>query len=547
MNRLRGLSGVAVIAAGALLGARGAVAADPWLVVVPDRPGPQFPAAGVSLFDELFSTPDGHDLPFPFERLIEALNERIAPARVRTALIPLGRSLQRYAADPDYFGSPRLVVAVDADPGDLAADAPRLRDRLFLGYQPAAEAIEVISYNDVAGRFEFQEVSDYGPGQTPRVEHAARDICVRCHQGHGPIFSRPLWSESNADLAIAERLTGLGGMFHGAPVRQGIDALDDFDQSTDRANRIAAIDLLWSEGCGEDAAGIDCRAALLSAALLFRLSGQMPERAPWADDAARLQGRLAELWPAGIAVPNPDLPNREPLVALASVQRPSEILDTVGPLDPETRRPPLVLWKPASDSAMTFAELARLVAELFATSDAAWLDRQLSAKGGAVQVRSARCRVQPADRDGARTELRMSCGGRTEPVSLGGFVSVGAGAPVGGRIDTLSIDGGATLHRLRVTGGHVERDGPSWSIILTVGEGAGILSARLPTGERIAELHLAGTGDGAARLDVMIADETPSFDSVLAAVADDAGGGLGPGPFNRRSLLAALGRALAAQ
>lgn len=545
MNGLCGLGGVAVIAAGAMLGARPAPAADPWLAVAPDQPGAQFPAAGVSLFDELFGTPTGHDLPFPFERLIEALNARIAPDRVLTALIPLGRSLQRYAADPDYFGSPRLVVAVDTDPGDVGPAAPRLKDRLFLGYQPAADAIEIISYNEAAGRFEFQEVFDYGPGQTPRVEYAVRDICVRCHQAHGPIFSRPLWSESNADLGIAEKLTGLGATFHGAPVRQGIDALDDFDQSTDRANRIAAINLLWSEGCGHGAPGVDCRAALLRAALLFRLSGQMSGQRDWDDEAARLQDRLVGLWPDGIAVPNPDLPNREPLVALASARRPSEILDTVGPLDPETARPPLVLWTPASDPAATFAALARLVAELFAASDVAWLDGELAAKDGPAQTRSVPCRIRSTAQDGAGTELRMSCGGRDEPVSLDGFATLREGTVVGGRLDTLSIDGGAALHRLRVTGGTVARDGASWSIGLTARDGTGALSARLPTGERIAELRFTGADEGEARLEVMIADDTPPFDSALAALARDKGGALGLGPLNRRSILAGLGRALA--
>src|SRR5690606_22316779 len=158
---------------------------------------------------------------------------------------PLGRSLQRYAADPDYFDSPRLVVAVDADPVDIRLDAPRLKDRLFLGYQPASEAIEVISYNEAAGRFEFQEITDYSVGQNPRVEYAVRGICVTCHQSHAPIFSRPLWSESNGNPEIAARLAGLGEQYHGAPVRQGVDSLDDIDQSTDRANRLSTIALLW--------------------------------------------------------------------------------------------------------------------------------------------------------------------------------------------------------------------------------------------------------------------------------------------------------------
>ena len=181
----------------------------------PDEPGPNLPPAGRSLFDELFEiSPPGtprpearYDLPFPFERLLDALNARIAPAKATTVLIPLGRSLQRFAADPDYFDSPRVVVAVTEDRD--APDRARLKDRLYIGYQERADEIEVISYNEAAGRFEFQLV-DYRAGSVPRVEYAERFICVGCHQGHGPIFPTAVWNETNADPKVAARLSGLG-------------------------------------------------------------------------------------------------------------------------------------------------------------------------------------------------------------------------------------------------------------------------------------------------------------------------------------------------
>ena len=148
MSRWRSLAGAAVLATGLMLGSTSASAGEPAAALGPDDPGPQLPSTGRSLFDELFAGPTGYDIPYPFERLLEALDRRIAPATTRTALIPLGRSLQRYAAHPDYFKSPRLVVAVDADGVDLGA--VRLRGRLFLGFQPADEAREVVS-DRVAG------------------------------------------------------------------------------------------------------------------------------------------------------------------------------------------------------------------------------------------------------------------------------------------------------------------------------------------------------------------------------------------------------------
>jgi len=109
---------------------------------------------------------------------------------VATTLIPLGRSLQRLAARPDYFGSPRVVVAVT---GDLAVgpEAPWLGARLFLGYQPAAEVIEAISYNAAAGRFEFEEIVGHRSGPA-EAQPAERRVCLDCHQGQAPIFARPL-------------------------------------------------------------------------------------------------------------------------------------------------------------------------------------------------------------------------------------------------------------------------------------------------------------------------------------------------------------------
>ena len=53
-----------------------------------------------------------------------------------------------------------------------------LKDRLFLGYQPQAEAIEVISYNEMAGRFEFQVVENYSESGVPKVYYANRPTCL---------------------------------------------------------------------------------------------------------------------------------------------------------------------------------------------------------------------------------------------------------------------------------------------------------------------------------------------------------------------------------
>jgi len=176
-------------------------AASTW-VVDPNRPGPNLPPTGRSVFDQLFASADGedYDLPFPFARLLERIE---APLRaegskqpvLKKALIPLGRSLQRHAAAPEYFKFPRLVVAVDTEPVTYDVKQPpiMLKDRLFIGYQERTGIIEVISYNEEAARFEFQVVNDYRAGVTPRVAYAQRAICTSCHQNGAPLFSEAGW------------------------------------------------------------------------------------------------------------------------------------------------------------------------------------------------------------------------------------------------------------------------------------------------------------------------------------------------------------------
>ena len=108
------------------------------------------------VFDRVFAGGNdgkGHDIPYPFEALVRRIRGHIEPGLggdpgVQQVLIPLGRSLQRFAAEPDFFKYPRVVVAVDGAPAILPAkESLYLKDRLFLGYQEKSNVIEVISYN----------------------------------------------------------------------------------------------------------------------------------------------------------------------------------------------------------------------------------------------------------------------------------------------------------------------------------------------------------------------------------------------------------------
>ncbi len=548
---------IAVILAVAMVPRASFAAADgsptgPALAADPDTPGARLPPVGRSLFDELFETTlpatdreaAEHDIPFPFASLLAAIVDRGASQGVKTALIPLGRSLQRFAADPDYFASPRLVIAVDeavATPGGQ----PFLKDRFFLGYQPAAAVIEVISYNEAAGRFEFQIVEEYDGAGRPRVEYAERSVCVTCHQGHAPIFPLPLWGETNADPGVAAKIAGLGDSFHGVPVRQGVDGPDAFDLATDRANRIAAVQRLWNEGCGEGAAGSGCRAAVLLGALRFRLGGA---RTAWQPSGSKaLQGdlheRLLRLWPDGLWTPSPDLPNREPLLDLVAGTPAESVIEPSDQFDPTVPRQAIRVWRPAEDSGQTFGSLAREVAAFFSARDIAWIDAQLAAREpGAATAYGGICRIRRIERQGDVEELRVTCGAGASGLAVDGYLRRRDGVVLGGQLRELKVGTHPTVRLLRVAGGSVSADGQGETLSLELRESATDLTARLVSGERLSGLTLRLDGSGRGKAEIEIFDDLLPLSTAIRRMAETASDDnpLGPGPLRRRALLGAL-------
>ena len=358
-------------------------ALPPWVVDI-TAPGPDLPPRGRSLFDYLRGAAET-PLPFPFTALLTRIRSRLrlpvtAPEPYAAVLIPVGRSLQRHAAAPDYFRFPRVVVAVLGE--SAAATAPLLKDRLYLGYQEKTGVLEVISYNEAMGRFEFQIVKDYRPGATPRVYYAKRVICTACHQNQAPIFARPLWRETNANPAVAARLLAERRDFYGIPVQRGVDIPNAIDDATQRANRFAFAQLLWTEGCAATAVPAHCRATLLDAALQLRLSGRRAYRSDSADLAA-IRATWQRRWPGGLRLPNPDIPNRDPLAEgnAAATAREVSVLAAVDPLLP---RPALAVahFEPGGDQDAVIAGLA----EFFSDADIQQLDAALRLRGKAAQA-----------------------------------------------------------------------------------------------------------------------------------------------------------------
>jgi hypothetical protein len=328
----------------------------PAWAVDPADPGPDLPPVGRSLFDFVVAE---SGLPFPFPKLVDEITRRTGqpPRRV---LMPLNRSLQRHAAGGQPFGFPRAVLAVD---GESLSDhsGPYLKDRLFIAYQENAGILEVISYNEAAGRFEFQVARDYRPGGQPKLFYANRILCTTCHQNQAPIFSRPLWRETNANPEIAAGLLATGRTFYGFPITQGVDVPNAMDDATDRANRLAVVQKIWR-------IGVPHRAELLKWALQYRLGRlRLDELVAPPDLAAAWQ----EEWPTGLAIPNPDIPDRDPLRYGSTQPQTFGITrtDLRAPFEPSLPREAGEVWQMQRDANLILRRVVGDLADFFSEAD----------------------------------------------------------------------------------------------------------------------------------------------------------------------------------
>ena len=545
-------------------------AADPALS------GESLPQVGRSLFDFLIMDGESSKVPFPFEALMRKIDLRLGCAQddrtstkgtgkgaaqsscLKRVLIPLGRSLQRNAAAPEFFKYPRAVVAVDSEPIDTALSVHArmlLMDRLYLGYQEKADLIEVISYNEAAGRFEFQLVKDYRAGATPKVVYANRAVCVACHQNHAPLFSRPVWDETNANPRIAALLMAQKQVFYGIPVARGVDIPNALDDATERSNLFSVYHRLWREGCGGNAAsGVRCRAAAFTAALQYRLTGEraFDDRAvDWREvflPAFTREWRIR--WPAGLAVPNPDIPNRDPLPAERAPQPKGVALTHVAAqFEPLAPRPPLEVW--TLDRPETARRFIAGLAGFIAAADVRMLDEHLAAR--AARARPARrsyrtpCEVAWTDR-----MLRFSCVSADEAspqsVRLAGRVDLKAGRAIGGEFGTLAVGGAEPLqhldvktHALDTGAGRVTLAPASRGMRVRLADGAAVASVEFRWRSRDVRVR-AGTHEVTAYAVVNAVDDfAPVRDAIAALAADTTDkGAFSALPFSRARVLAAL-------
>lgn len=262
-----------------------------------------------SLFDHLIAA--NGQIPYPFPKLVELIRKNDPDAGTPlTLLVPHGRSLLKGLADDAH---PRVLAAADfqapATPASLGLSP---RGQLFLGFVENASEIEVLSYNEAAGRYEFQLVQNYCAGCIPKLVYARRAVCTTCHQGAVPIFPQRPWNETNGAPATAAAIRTARGNeqpYLDVPLAHPLGVPERFDQLTDVGGFIPATQRLWIDACGASA---DCRRTMLKLALnwLENPAGFDAQSAA----AEQLRGLQAAGWPeGGISVAESDLANRDPV------------------------------------------------------------------------------------------------------------------------------------------------------------------------------------------------------------------------------------------
>ncbi len=533
--------------------------------------GPDLPPAGRSLFDHVVAVErdDGWelDVPFPFEALVARIGSFLGPAHrepVKRVLHPIGRSLHRNAAAPHYFRYPRAVGAVDTEPAIVFGQSgAMLKDRLYVGYQPLSDVLEVISYNEAAGRFEYQVVSDYREGGVPRVAYADRGLCLACHHNHAVIYAEQPWAETNNSDLIAELLRAEAKEFYGIPARVPFDVPELFDDSTDRATYFTAYQRAWRDGCagaGDHAAAVACRRDGLVAALRYRLTAryQLDESG---DGARQRFGRAvmrgwADRWPDGAAILDSDIPDYDPLErvgygggrsALESgspelfVWDPPPALHFNGIFEPLLDRPPREVWRVAPPLAGITVEplwIDSVVAGLgdfLAPADISRLDMHLVRNAATSRRIEVPCAITP--RDGA---VSFRCDNMLDGLRLAGRATLAADGTASGILARMRADSAAP-GGLTLVNGAFERDGTAWRLRFGLVDSVTGLTARLADGNAVREIEVVWRAGGSAAAVVTVADDfallVAAIDRLAAATLSGAGDALTAAPFRRVALL----------
>ena len=465
----------------------------------PDDYGPNIPAAGISLFDKTFSIQVNnrwrHDIPFPFDRLMTKLSAvvdqpGIRSSKLKSVLIPSGRSLVRNAAAPDFFEFPRVVVAVDSEPPLRGNHYPiMLKDRLYIAYQEKANALEVISYNETAQRFEFQIVKNYLAGKQPIVEYANRSLCLSCHQNHAPIFANAPWDETNFNEQVFSRIKEKRKNFYGLiPAVPVASAANSIDRSVNRASFLPIYDALWKVGCGADDRrdSIRCRGRAFRAMLQYRLSNKSGfERNTQSFQQNFIKtSSLAwqQHWPNGLAVPAANITDRNPF---------KEKMEVSARFDPLTPRPPQTIW--FGSNAHHLEQVITGLADQIYNTDIRALDKILLSRHEPIIARASYsndCAIKTTTLRRQTLTASIICKNRNRTeennFDLHGKLRFNLDDnTVSGQFNSIKRQDEFILHDIRFDKTVIEKSANSLSIDVSVRHKKSPLTVRLPSGDAI--------------------------------------------------------------
>ena len=517
------------------------VLASPAWTTQASRPGPDIPAIGESRFDQLFLQSDGSfDIPFPLSRLIAFLETRVAhdtQKPVVHVLIPQGRSMLRNSGAPDFFRNPRSILSIQGEPAVDMDAGDHLKYRLFIAGQPKTGILEVISYNDELGRFEFQIVDNYLSGKKPELRYANRGLCMSCHQNGAAIFPVIPWSETNINAAVATQI--IKALPETYPSLIGVVTKDAgfTDVLVDRANYLSLAQTIWRQGCDS----IRCRAAIFRAALQYRLSDEAgfdrSNPGYHSDYLQPLESGWQNKWPQGLALATSRLINVDPFNS-GAVNRSQ---------DPLSLRPAQAIWK-RPDPILADGIVERL-ASFFTRNDIQRIDRKLIQLSRLKPVTSRQlitdCRLEPS----SENLDHIVCGDLEQDHSLQLTIELERDAQTiqSARILHLKFPDDSKIWQPEIE--NVTQD--SSSLKLEPGGGKSGLSQRLVNGERIESIKLVTNADRNefSKVSISLSDESTFIDRLVedAIKANRSGqsNSLSNRAFRRPALLSDIYQTLA--
>ena len=526
-------------------------------------PGPDYAAVGHSLFDELFrinqKESKKYKIPYPFDALIENLRNRIendGKTSVPHILIPIGRSLQREAAAPNYFQFPRSIITLIGEPlSDRGQAASVMKHRLFIAYQEKANLLEVISYNEAAGRFEFQLVENYRSNARPHVTQANRTLCMSSHQNGAPIFAATPWSESNLNPDVAIKIARA----QPAKYRSLIAALSDdagaIDLAINSANYLAAARIIWQSGCdGSDMLkNLRCRAAILLALLQFRLSDNvafdMKSPGYQADYLTSLDENWRHHWPGGLSLVSARIPDINPF-------KPASSNADHDPLYP---RPAQAFW-PVPSEALSRGVIYR-IAEFLTEADILRLDQHLLKQAGSRDIKSSLyrsdCSLNSDSNSETSSEFIFDCSNSSSIQSINATIGIEFNnrQVVALRVLKLSLRGNALIWQPSVANFTISSTSRSNRLKAKLSGSSGKLSARLENGNRFDELSLSwpqNNSDGeppeSLALELIISHDFKILRQAIEKMVAEGLGGeseiLSSLPFSQRAIIGDLEKQL---